>query len=292
MIFTRIEKNQLISFLRRYNFEYQQVTDTNFHFTVSAFEMVMSDLKSIYGFFVLKSYVDGEFIEVEELDKFIAGTKTQNILDAVELLFENIGEDGFKTQFVKELNEWLKIWEKPVRFLEGEFFRMDSEFLESEILFRSETLLKRGSFFKANEDFIDARRRLSSGDYSGCIVSANNALESLLMKITNNDSDNQGSLKKSIIRSGLIPNYFGGFLEHFEGLLQSAFTLANKSSRHGKMDFPDERNKITEPVASFCLNMVGTYIVFMVERYLESNPVIDNVSFADGEVIDDLVLPF
>ena len=41
--------------------------------------------------------------------------------------------------------------------------------------------------------------------------------------------------------------------EHFENLLQSAFTIANKSARHGGKEIP---------------SLVGSLIVFIVERYI------------------------
>ena len=54
--------------------------------------------------------------------------------------------------------------------------------------------------------------------------------------------------------------------------MQASFTIANKSSRHGHKELPSELNKVDEPIASFCLNLVGTLIIFITDRFIESKP--------------------
>ena len=94
--FSKAERTRLVSFLYGYNGVYDHVTETNFHFTNSVFEMVYSDLKEIYGYSVLKSYVEGQFVDVQELDKFIKGTKPPYILDSVELIYGYIIDNESK----------------------------------------------------------------------------------------------------------------------------------------------------------------------------------------------------
>ena len=90
-----------------------------------------------------------------------------------------------------------------------------------------------------------------------------------------------------MIKSGIIPDYF-------EGLLQASFTIANKSSRHGQKEMPSDLNKVDEPIASFCLNLVGTMIIFITERYVESKP--KNIKEEKPEINNDALssddLPF
>lgn len=72
------------------------------------------------------------------------------------------------------------------------------------------------------------------------------------------------------MKSGIIPDYFQGFCDYFSGLLQSAFTIANESARHGKKDIPCDRNDVDYAVASFVLHLTGSLIVFIMERYKEN----------------------
>lgn len=260
-------RQKLLYFLEDYNEVFYERSRYNFDYYQSAFEKVYEDSKRAYGLEVIEIIVDGNFVEVDVLDKYIKGAKDECILDVIELFYEYVMEHA-KPAFVKDLNQLLKINHLPLRFIEGELIRLDSEFVENEILFKTGELLKVGSFDKAYEDFNDARRRLSIGDYSGSIISSNNAMESFLKKLLNKKNDNQGSLKKELTKTGLIPEYFIGFIDVFEGFLQSVFTIANKSSRHGQIELPENRNMVDEPIAGFCLNLVGVLILFISERHI------------------------
>ena len=270
--FNIIQRRKILYLLEDFNEIYNETTETNWNYEETSFQKVYIDLKKVYGYSSLKSFINNEFVETTNLEDFLLGTKPENFIDSVELFMEYITEDNKKQSFTKELNQILKIEEFPIRMMDGEFFRLDSEFAESEILSKTNRLLKEESFEKANTDFIDARKRLSNGDYSGCIISANNSIESYLKKLLDKNKENQGSLKKSLMKSGIIPDYFNGFLDYFEGILQASFTIANKSSRHGQKELPSDINKVDEPIASFCLNLVGTLIIFITERYVESKP--------------------
>ena len=292
VVFNNNQRTKLLYLLQDFNEIFNEVTETNWRYSESAFDKVYADLLRSYGYKVLKSYINDDFVEVKQLDEFILGTKPEYILDSIEFLYDYIISNEKKQSFIKELNLLLKIIDKPIRFIEGEFFRLDSEFVESEILFKTEKLLREESFDKAHEDFIDARKRLSTGDYSGSIISANNAIESYLKKLLDKKNENQGALKKTLLKSNLIPDYFNGFLEYFEGLLQSVFTIANKSARHGQIEKHDDKNKIDEPIASFCLNLIGTFIVFITERHLETNPKEEIVKNKVDDSIENDERPF
>lgn len=223
-----------------------------------------------YGEASLKAYVEDVFQEVTDIEQFILGTKPEFVLDAIELysiLFDNPGQ---KVNFYKECNLIFKSENSSFRVLDGYIIKLDSAFLESEILNKAYELLKNNYFEKACKDFLNARNNLTAEDYSGTIIEANNAIESTLKKVLNKEKGEQGNFKKWLIKSGIIPDYFQGFCDHFEGLLQSAFTIANKSSRHGKKEIPSKRNKVTYAVASFFLHLAGSLIVFIMERYQEN----------------------
>jgi hypothetical protein len=104
-------------------------------------------------------------------------------------------------------------------------------------------------------------------------------MESALKKLLNIDNAEQNKLKKLLMKSGMIPDYFQGFSDHFEGLLQSAFTIANQSARHGSKEVPKKKNRIDGALASFVLHITGSLLVFIIERYEEALPEEDDVPF-------------
>lgn len=269
---TETQKTKFLYLLQDYNTSSYEITETGWNQLISIFEKVYTDLLKTYGIKKLKAYVSEQFLDVDNINDFVLGTKPECILDTFELFYVRIIETEKRQNFCLELNQLLKTEQLSIRFMESEFVRLDSEFAESEILFKVNWLLKEKSFDKAHYDFIEARQRLSNGDYSGCIISANNALESFLKKLLDNKNDNQGTLKKLLIKSKLIPEYFNGFLDYFDGLLQASFTIANKSARHGQKEIPNEINKVDEAIANFCLNLVGTLTIFISERYIAVKP--------------------
>jgi len=237
------------------------------------FDDLKKRLIQSYGETSLKAYVDDVFQETNDIKQFIISTKPEYVLDAIELYSVLIDKPGQRSNFYKECNLIFKSENSPCRVLDGLVIKLDSEFLESEILHKAYELLKDSYFEKACKDFLNARNNLTAGDYSGTITEANNAMESTLKKILNKEKGEQGDLKKWLMKSGIIPDYFQGFCSHFEGLLQSAFTIANESSRHGKKEIPDKRNEVNYAVASFFIHLVGSLIVFIMERYQENLPI-------------------
>lgn len=259
-------RRKLLSFLIDYNVSWYE-TDRGLNYEVYALEEVTRSLIKEHGIDSLEALIPEDFVKSDNIfHGFIMGAKPENLLDMVELLFDVMSEDVKKNAFIRDLNKILKIENVPLRFLENDFVRLDSEFAESEIIFLTNKLLKDQKFDTSYDDFMDARHRLSTGDFAGCVIMANNALESFLKKLLNEKNLNQGELKKKLLKTQLIPDYFAGFLTSFEGLLQASFIIANKTSRHGKIDLPDEINKIDEPIATFCLNLVGTLIIFIAGR--------------------------
>jgi len=267
--FNERQRKKFYTFLIDYDVDWYESDDTGWNYKVYGLEEVIKNLIKGHGVDNLESLAGDESSKFDGLRDFIMAAKPEHVLDAIELLFDYEDAGSKKELFIKDLNKLLKIENIPMRFLEPDFVRLDSDFAESEILFFANKLLKDQNFDTSYDDFIDARQRLSMGDFAGSIIMANNALESFLKKLLNEKNFNQGELKKKLLKTQLIPDYFAGFLTSFEGLLQASFIIANKTSRHGRKDVPDEINKIDEPIATFCLNLVGTLIIFIAGRRID-----------------------
>ena len=238
-------------------------------YNTNTFEVVKNEYLKLTGEEYLMAYVEDDYKKVDDMEMFILGTKPYHVLDIIEIFSKQITPDQI-IDFISEINEIFRTEESPLRFIEDEFVLLDSDFLESEINSKAIQLLNKGGFEKAYLDFRNARRKLSSNDFDGCIVDTNNAIESLLKKILNKDINRQKDLKKELIKTGFIPDYFEGFIEHFDKLLQDAFSIANKTSRHGKKDISKGKNRVDKHIATFVLNLVGTLIVFISEKHINN----------------------
>ncbi len=276
----------MIVFSQRHKYSIDSVTTTinrktrqkiiycmdDFNYSTGRYNSIFyNDLKQellkTYGDTTLKAFVGDSFQEVDSIEQFIIGTKPEYVLDAIELYGYSFVKQESEDAYYNKINEIFKVDGSCFRILDKIIIKLDSDFLESEIINKAYDLLKNNSFEKACSDFISAKNNFTSCDYSGTISEANNALESTIKKIVNSDNEKQKNLKDLLMKSGLIPDYFQGFCDYFEGLLQSSFTIANKSSRHGKKDIPDKKNDTDRALASFLLNLSGSLIVFIMERY-------------------------
>ena len=213
----------------------------------------------------------GRMVNVSSIRDFITKISPQfsvHILDIIELCNHFILDPNQQRDFQKEINEIFKLEKQPYRIVGKHIVVLDSDFLESEVLSRAYELLEEHEFEKALRDFANARYNFTSGDWSGVIVECNNAIESTLKKITGKNKARQKQLRNALTKGGLIPEYFQGFCDYFEGLLQSCFNITNKQ-RHGQKELPDPKDDVDPALASFVLHLTGTLLVFIMERYTE-----------------------
>jgi hypothetical protein len=225
-----------------------------------------------YGETELKAYINDKRAPVKNIEDFIMGAWPPQVLDAIEIFHDLLGNFENIKDLQNQINFIFQSEETPYRILDNKIIKLDSAFLESEVLSKASDLLENFQFEKALIDFLNARTNFTSCDYSGTVFECNNAIESALKKALDKTKGDQGELKKQLMKSGLIPDYFQGFCDHFEGLLQSCFTITNESARHGKKEVPISVNKIDHAVASFVLHLTGTLLVFIMERYKEKQP--------------------
>lgn len=231
-----------------------------------------TNLLEAYGDTELKAYTNNERSTVQRIEDFILGAWPPHVLDVIEI-FNNILNDYDNNQKYKEKINFILLSEKtPFRLLDNRIIKLDSVFLESEVLSKVFDLFDTFHFDKAKIDFLNAKTNFTAADYTGTVFECNNAIESALKKALDKTKGDQGELKKQLMKSGLIPEYFQGFCDHFEGLLQSCFAISNESARHGKKEVPLPVNKIDHAVASFVLHLTGTLLVFIMERYKEKQP--------------------
>jgi len=244
-------------------------------------------LLEAYGETELKAYTNNERTTINNIEEFILGSWPPQVFDTIEIFYDILmGWDNY-IKFKEEINFIFLSENNPFRFLDNQIIKLDSLFLESEVLSKLSDLFESYHFDKAKIDFLSAKTNFTAGDYSGTVVDCNNAIESALKKTLDRTKGDQGELKKQLMRSGLIPDYFQDFCDHFEGLLQSCFAITNESARHGKKDIPSPINKIDHAVASFVLHLTGTLLVFIMERYKDKQP-----EPADEALIPDEDVPF
>ncbi|OAA30189.1 hypothetical protein AT15_00340 [Kosmotoga arenicorallina S304] len=273
-----------------YDERWGEIAETGWSYWTSRLERLTERIKSEHGLEQLFAYSEKEEGSVVSTDLkgfVLRGNYPPYLLDAIELLYENLSEDK-KLYFQKEFNQIMEESNLAWRMAEGKIFPVDSQYIEEEILRKSYQLLHEMKFLGALQEFEKARIDLANEDYEGVIQNANLAVESTIKYILGIKKAKPGELYKKIIESGLIPEYFEGFLRAFEeNILRSVAIIRNEQpgAGHGRGDMLQ-----TAPysLAELAVNLAGVLINYLIKRYLEKQTPQNN----DNNNTDEANLPF
>lgn len=262
-------RRRILRTLYDYNKSYSDTTETGYHYNSSTIEDIPSLFERELGT-DMKSYHangSGEII-VGDFDNFILrGNYPPYLFDVIELFHNNLSDEN-KSIFQSSINEIMKESDLPWRMFEGEVFPIDSAYINEVIIKKTFELIKDIKFLGALKEFKKARTSLLNSDYEGAIHNANLAVESVIKEILNVKKAKPGELFRMLIDSGLIPNYYDGFLKVFEeNILRCVAIMRNEELGvgHGRGASDDI---IPPELAKFAIHMSGVIINFLIERVI------------------------
>lgn len=178
----------------------------------------------------------------------------------------------------------------PRCLVDGRILKMDSQWLENEIHAKAQELLSIHGFEGTLLEFLDARSALVLKNAEAAMRQANLALERTVKGILDIDIARPGKLFRQMIDSGIIPNYYEGFLGAFEKILMSVPTARNyeKGVGHGQ---GVEVNQPPIGLAELAVNLTGVLILYLLKQYAErvpknetSTPVEDHDFFNEEDI--------
>ena len=234
-------------------------------------------LKEEHGWEELRAYTESGWVRVDNMEEFILRGVPKYVLDATELYWDLLSDHGQITStdpvgYQAKLNTIFDDAGLPWRMLDGRILRVDSKWLEEEIHARAAELLSVRGFEGALEEFRKARSELSGGDYKEAIHAANLALESTIKSILGIDQEKPGALYRKLMESGIVPNYYEGFLQAFEEHILRSVAVARNFERgvgHGQ---GATVNQPPKSLAELAVNLTGVLIVYLIRRYMELYP--------------------
>lgn len=282
-------RRRILNTLHNCNEQYSETSATGWHYNSSTIEDMPQFFESEHGI-DMKSYHPNETGEIikDDFDNFILrGTYPPYLFDVIELFYKNIIDEK-KLVFQVSINEIMKESDLQWRMIEGEVFPIDSAYINEAIIKKTFELIKDVKFLGALKEFKKARTSLLNSDYEGAIHNANLAVESVIKEILNVKKAKPGELFRMLIDSGLIPNYYNGFLKVFEeNILRCVAIMRNEELGvgHGRGASDDI---IPPELAKFAINMSGVIINFLIERVInnkgDSKNNNENLDFSDGDI--------
>ena len=263
---------RLWSLLEKYDTTIYTQDKTGYNYNIDLLEKLETELKSELGLESLLSYPEDNNSKARSSnlsDFVLRGNYPPYLLDAIELFFDSPIDN--KEEFQKEFNQIMEESNLQWRMANGKIFPVDSSYIDEFIIQKTYFLVKQVKFYGALQEFEKARVDLINGDFSGAIQNAYLAFESTKKGVLNVTKIKPGDLTRKLIDSGIVPEYYTGFLQSFEdNILRAPDKMRNDElgSGHGQ---GKEINNIPKSFAELAINLSAVLINFLIKRYLEIN---------------------
>jgi hypothetical protein len=246
--------------------------DNNWRERSSAVVQVEIDLKNAYGDDELLAFAssDADARTPVDFKGFLLGAYPAQVLDAIEIFQSYLtDQDDWNFEFQRAVNEAFEDEQCPWRLSDGQFFKVDSEFLAVQVLEKAQELMKNDGFHGPLDEFRQARGDLATSDHKGAIVNACNAFESTLKAVLYRDNGTARDLLMDFIDKGYcddIPETVRPGLR--DQVLQSLPFIRNKLGGHGQ---GNEVVNVPKPYAELAVHLAGSLIQFVIKRASSSS---------------------
>lgn len=259
--------------LERWNNSYVHypIPGNNWQEVTSVLEQLPAELCYRYGVDQLEAFAEGEDgkREATNLEGFVTRGYANQVFDVVELFREELPDDQ-KSDFERDLNNLLEEERVDWRMLGGHLIRIDSEFLELDLMAQTQNLLGVHGLEGPTAEFVNARNDLAAGDVKGAIHKACNSMESVLKSLLERSDGNASTLIRQLYDSGFYDGMPDEFARSFgEQVLMALPFLRNRLGGHGQgptiVDVPDAYGQLA-------IHLSAAFSHFLVRQWFQQNP--------------------
>lgn len=196
-------------------------------------------------------------------------SEAEIVFDLVELAHVWM-TDTTKAAFKAKLNGLFELKMCPWRFTDGEFFKLDSDFLGARLVDGAHQSLTSHSFEGAANEFAQARQDAASGDAKDAILYASKSFESLLKVLTGLDHANADQLIKALHAQGFLDDLPEAARSSFgEQVLKTLPALRNKLAGHGQGSTVVH---VPTVYAELALQLAAAFHNFLIAKQLQRQP--------------------
>ncbi|MEP2758946.1 MULTISPECIES: hypothetical protein [Alphaproteobacteria] len=224
---------------------------------------------------------------VFEARSLVKGGNAAVIFDAIELEWGWVGENQ-RSEFRDKLNLVFELHECPWRFSEGEFFKLDADFVGARLTTTAYQGLANNRFAGAADEYAKAKQELATGDIKDAILHAGKSYESVLKVLTGLEHVNADRLAKAFLEQGYLDDIPESVRSGFVAqVLATLPFLRNKLAGHGQ---GAEVTTVAPAYGELAIQVAAAFHNFLIAKHLEKMPpAVDAVL----EVVDvDEELPF
>ena len=191
------------------------------------------------------------------------------VFDYIELAFRWMEErtaSGFKVK----VNGLFDLLNCPWRFTDGEFFKLDSDFVGARLVDEGHASLASHSFEGAAQEYAKARQDAASGEPKDAVLYAAKSFESVLKVLTKLDHANADQLIKALINQGYVDDIPESVRASFgEQILKTLPSLRNRLAGHGQGSAVVQ---VPTAYAELALQLAAAFNNFLIAKHLEQLP--------------------
>ena len=191
------------------------------------------------------------------------------LFDLCELAMSFMGGDEREKCRVK-INEIFDLHQCSWRIADGEFFKLDADFMGERLSAGAHDALAANRFAGASEEYAKARQKLAEGDIKDSIFYATKSFESVMKVLTGEQHANADHLIKHL----LAQDYFADLPDSIragvaEQVMKTLPFLRNKLAGHGQ-----GAEIVTVPAAygELALQLAAAFHNFLISKHLERKP--------------------
>ncbi|NIK87560.1 hypothetical protein FHS83_000878 [Rhizomicrobium palustre] len=258
-------RHRLWSTLRAFNEPVYYSTDDNPNWVHNS--TILEQAEASYSRLLGKdSYRDG-FREPLDLQQVVIAGPGPDVLDLLEIV-EAEQDDDHLSLYQRAINDAFTDFGCPWRLSDGAFFKIDSEFLDGEVLERTVQLLGGPQFKGASDEFHTARDKLTDGAIRDAISYASHSVESTLKAATGMATGDATQLVAQFIKDGNMDDIPADKAKAVAKALQGVVILRNELGGHGQ-----GQNVVTPSRAygELAVHMAGAVNQFVIEQFLRKN---------------------
>jgi hypothetical protein len=191
------------------------------------------------------------------------------VFDTIELAAVYM-DDAEKEALRQKVNQIFELHDCPWRLSDGEFFRLDSDFVGARLAATAHDALAANRFAGAADEFAKARQYLGAGEVREAIFYAGHSFESVMKVLTGLDHANGDKLIKELAQQGFFDDLPEAVRNGFaDQVLKALPFLRNKLGGHGQgasvVNIPPVYGDLAIQIAAAFQN-------FLIAKHLERSP--------------------
>jgi hypothetical protein len=283
-------RRRIWSLLGRFDhtYYYQPDPTDNWNEKTTVLEQLPGELCHRYGEEHLLARTDDSGPRVSvDLKGFVEGAYPSQVFDVAELFHAEIPVER-RLEFQREMNAILEEERSEWRMADGQFFKVDSQFLEAHVVAKSYELLKAEGFEGALDEFNQARNELAADNVKGAIHNASKSLESVLKAVSGVESGNAAALIRGLADKGFYEGLPDDVARAFgDQVLMTLPFLRNRLGGHGQGSTVVEVPRVFGELA---VHLAASLLLFIVHRSIQlkgpaaEEPIVQSASFSDDDI--------